>query len=266
MTAIDPSQLPWRVSVDTGVFLRWLDKAKDADAPVCYAVLQAVVDKGGQIVLPAPAMAEILRNGHVAAIPHLSGLEVVAFDELAARTLASKLPLSALQQLKIQGSPKSLSFLKYDAMIVACAVRHRALLHIALDADHHKLCANAGLAVRRPHEFLAPAPKQLTLSSAGSATTQESAPSAATAQLALPGAHSSQDDVASPQEQQPVDGGAAAKPSGGSIIRKALLAGAGAALLAAVTDTGEGGASDSADEGEAVAREAATRRRRESTE
>ena len=55
-------------------------------------------------------------------------------------------------------SASSLTHIKYDAMIVACALRHRAALHIALDADHHKLCAKASFPVARPKDLLTASP------------------------------------------------------------------------------------------------------------
>lgn len=144
---------PRRVMIDTGVFLRWVGDQQDADTDACYLVVEHVLSSGGTVLFAAPCVAEVLRYGLASSVPRKARFEVVGFDELAARKLAEKLPLSAQRAVAVS-SPNSLTHIKYDAMIVACAIRHKALLHIALDDDHHKLCKQAEFAVARPKDLI----------------------------------------------------------------------------------------------------------------
>lgn len=145
---------PRRVMIDTGVFLRWIGDQQDADSLACFQVVEHVLSQsGGTVLFSAVSVAEVLRYGLASDIPRKVGFHVVAFDELAARQLAQRLPLSA-QKAVAATSPNSLTHIKYDAMIVACAIRHKAMLHIALDDDHHKLCKTAGFPVSRPNDLI----------------------------------------------------------------------------------------------------------------
>ena len=41
-------------------------------------------------------------------------------------------------------------------MIVACALRARVDFHVAIDADHHRLCARVDLRCFKPEAVIAP--------------------------------------------------------------------------------------------------------------
>lgn len=99
-------QVPRRVMIDTGVFLRWLDKAKDGESPACFEVVEHVLNNGGNVLFAAPSVAEVLRWGHASTIPRRRGFTVVAFDELAARELAMKL---LLPRSVIEGAARRLA-------------------------------------------------------------------------------------------------------------------------------------------------------------
>ncbi|HXJ18931.1 MAG TPA: hypothetical protein VMT03_01760 [Polyangia bacterium] len=80
-------------------------------------------------------------------------MEVVAFDDLAAELLGRALPNTILQATtKGTGLPKD--YIKYDALIVSCAARHRATHVISLDGDHTGLAVKVGLVVAKPEDFL----------------------------------------------------------------------------------------------------------------
>jgi predicted nucleic acid-binding protein len=77
---------------------------------------------------------------------------VVSFDFKAAEILGSRMPVATLKEVRAQSS-SSLTHLKYDALIVACAVRHGAECIIAIDADIAKLANLVGLTAFHPSDL-----------------------------------------------------------------------------------------------------------------
>ena len=78
--------------------------------------------------------------------PRVRNVLVIDFDMQAALLLAQKFPMHELERIKkTEGLSASLTHLKFDVMIVACALRHKSKLHITLDGDHPPLCKTAGL-------------------------------------------------------------------------------------------------------------------------
>lgn len=145
--------LPRKVMVDTGVFVRGLGQRLDEKAATCRELVGQLFSRDCRIYLAAPALAEMLRWGSASAIPRRRELVIAAFDERAARVLGETFPLAALEAQKAsEGS--SLTHLKYDSMIVACAIRYGVDVHVSIDADHHKLCERAGFRCMRPDELL----------------------------------------------------------------------------------------------------------------
>lgn len=92
-----------------------------------------MLENGRQILIAAPSLAEMIRQeGKDPAIPRRRGVEVVAFDDRAAVELGRRFPERVLL-LEHQGSRLPKSYIKCDAMIVACAIRHRATHLVTLD-------------------------------------------------------------------------------------------------------------------------------------
>lgn len=155
---MDSRRLPGRALVDTGLVIRALgDLAHDAATPVCKEFYGAMLDGGNEMLIAAPTIAEIMRKDGKRSVPRVRGIEVVAFDDVAARILGGSFPADVLKQLAVTiGGTTTQTYLKYDALIVACAVRHNAECIVALDGDIHKLGAIVGIDVRPPTHFLAP--------------------------------------------------------------------------------------------------------------
>lgn len=150
---IDERALPNRCLADTGVLIRALGFCDDENTPICRAfyeaVLKSTVDK--VILLAAPVLAEMLRSDSSRQMPTTPRMVPVAFDSHAAQICARELPMSILK--RAENLP--LVYLKYDAMIVACAKRWGAECIVTLDSRHHQqLAAQTSIPVRHPAEFL----------------------------------------------------------------------------------------------------------------
>lgn len=147
--------LPRTALVDTGVFMRFLgERPEDPHSGACTEFCQAMFDRGNELFVAAPTIAEIMRHRGLP-IPKVKGITVVPFDERAAQILGLEMPMAKLHEVQL-ASGASLSYLKYDAMISACALRCRTRTLIALDSDHVVLARGLGLNVLHPREFADP--------------------------------------------------------------------------------------------------------------
>jgi predicted nucleic acid-binding protein len=153
---IDVNRLPQRALFDTGVVIRALrERPDDPRSATCEALWEAMVENGREILIAAPSIAEMIRQEGKGAIPHRRGVEVVAFDARAAEFLGRKFPERVLTlERKATDLPKD--YIKYDAMIVACAVRHRATHLVSLDAPLTTFAKTAGLSAQAPEDFVGP--------------------------------------------------------------------------------------------------------------
>ena len=153
--SIDLARLPRRALLETGVLIRGLgDRKRDQHAVACRLFFDAMLNERREILVAAPSVAEMLRGKTKTPIPRVAGLTVVGFDRRAAHLLAEQLPEHVLvKQRSDTGSP--LQYLKYDALIVACALRHAADAIVALDAGVMRLARVAGLENHEPEWYRA---------------------------------------------------------------------------------------------------------------
>ena len=153
---IDVNRLPQRALFDTGVVIRALrERPEDPRSLICEALWEAMVENGREILIAAPSIAEMIRQDGKGVIPHRRGVEVVAFDARAAEFLGRKFPERVLAlERTTTGLPRN--YIKYDAMIVACAVRHRATHLVSLDIPLTTFANTAGLKAQAPEDFVAP--------------------------------------------------------------------------------------------------------------
>ena len=119
-----------------------------------------------EILIAAPTIAEVMRHDGKRSLPRVLGIEVVSFDDQAALILGRAFPANVLKSLK--RGDTTLTHLKYDALIMACAVRHKADCVVAIDEDLFSLGAAVGMPVHRPADFLAPPPSSSTADAPGS--------------------------------------------------------------------------------------------------
>lgn len=137
-------------------------RVRSDQAGACRPLFEALIQSGKPILVATPSFAEFLRSGLQRDPPRLAGFEVVPFDRRAARALAEKFPKEALTRYRDEsdkGQPP-LQYIKYDAMIVACALRHKADVFVSIDTDQRKMASAVGLRVAWPRDFFA---QQLTL-------------------------------------------------------------------------------------------------------
>ncbi|MDC0722549.1 hypothetical protein [Nannocystis bainbridge] len=139
--------------VDTGVFMRFLgERPEEPVSRECVKFCQAMCSTGRELFVAAPTIAELMRQ-RGQPIPHVKGITVVAFDERAATILGLRMPMAKLHAVKTS-TGLSHTYLKYDAMIAACALRCNASTMVAIDGDHVALLRDLAVAVRHPKDFL----------------------------------------------------------------------------------------------------------------
>jgi predicted nucleic acid-binding protein len=142
--------------IDTNVFLRSFgDRPNDPASPACKAFVDAMLAARRDVLLAAPSVAEILRFKRGTQLPVMDRFVVVPFDDDAARILGMKFPEELLLEwARKTNNPRH--YYKYDAMIVACAVRWSARCMVALDQGLCELAASQGLRVEKPDAFRHP--------------------------------------------------------------------------------------------------------------
>lgn len=150
---IDTKLLPARVMVDTNVFMRGVlgHRSDDLESPLCKSSCDAMLENGHRIFVAAPTLAEIIRH-QGQRIPRTQNIVVVPFDERAAELLGLNMPMAKLHQTKA-ASGATLTYLKYDAMIMACALRSGATVFVTMDEDHHALAPATGIQIQHPKSF-----------------------------------------------------------------------------------------------------------------
>ena len=134
-----------------------LRASDDAASPLLF---EAMIAARKTILIAAPSAAELIRRSPKTAIPRTRQVFVVAFDRTAAEILGERFPPTVLTVHRDESAARApLHYIKYDAMIVACAVRHRANVLISCDADQRKLAAKVGLSAAVPSDYLALQPR-----------------------------------------------------------------------------------------------------------
>lgn len=156
---IDAAKLPETTVIDTGVLLLGLaQKIHRPESALCRALWKALIARerlslGRRVLIPAPALAEIMRGAPKADPPRVPGVFVAPFTSRTARFLGLYLHTSVIET--VVGETKlPRAYVKYDAMIAATAIAQDATL-IALDGWFHREAAAGSWPIRvaRPDEF-----------------------------------------------------------------------------------------------------------------
>lgn len=154
LDAIDPDKLPESVLIDSSVLLPALGRTRKTDDPQSRPLFDALIEHKRRILIAAPSAAEFYRCSSNGEIPRTPFVEIAAFDALAAELLGKKFPKDILVQFKGRtGAP--MNYIKYDAMIVACAVRHRAAAFVSTDDQQRRMASAVGLIVKAPSDYTA---------------------------------------------------------------------------------------------------------------
>jgi predicted nucleic acid-binding protein len=142
------------VLLDTGVVIRALGQKTDQDAALCRELWTTAREHRKVILIGVHTIAEMLRGRMPASLPRVSGVAVVPFDGPAAVVLGRQFSFRFIGGHANQHDvPRP--YVKYDAMIVACAIRHRADMIVSLDGGVLTLARSAKLSGRRPVELQA---------------------------------------------------------------------------------------------------------------
>lgn len=160
MDELDPERLPALATLDTTVALRGFGAYPD-DPPsaLCMAFVSLCLKEKRPLYIATPTYAEIRRGGTARHIPRLVAIEPLSFDTEAANVLGDKFPIEVLQKFKSDtGLP--MHYVKYDAMIIACALRWGKGPLVTLDVRQRNLAERVGLEVFHPERCLR---KQLKL-------------------------------------------------------------------------------------------------------
>ena len=106
--------------------------------------------RGAKVLIPAPALAELIRGDQTTEPPMVRGIEVAPFTHKTARILARTFPQSFIDSSKQAGNREH--YVKYDAMIASIAIHREATL-VTLDAFLLGL-KDMPIQIRTPSSFL----------------------------------------------------------------------------------------------------------------
>lgn len=150
---IDPKLLPARCMLDTGVWIRALGQRNDERSGACRAFFEAMIGQKNTMLMAAPSLAEILRGDGATVLPSTRYVQIVPFDRLAATLLGQEFPQHVLVSAAMANGAK-INYMKYDALILACAKRWDSRILVAYDDGYVKLARHLNsIAVQRPDEF-----------------------------------------------------------------------------------------------------------------
>lgn len=119
----------------------------------CLLLWRALLENRKTILLGAPVIAELHRRGD-GPPGYVDRIEPGALDAVAAKMLGTAFPASVLKEWRDKSGGAPLAYIKFDAMVVACAVRHKATMFVSTDDNQLSMAASMGLDARRPESLL----------------------------------------------------------------------------------------------------------------
>lgn len=168
---IDPTKLPNRALLDSSVIVSAFGtKPEDRDATEFF---DAMVNQKRDVLIATVSIAELLRKRPTSPLPKVKHVRAVVFDERCAEVCAQHFPPIVLKDeaAKLAGLPAA--YWKFDALIVAAAIRYGAECIVTADGGQKKLAAKAGLKALPPAFFQG---AQLTLPTSVGAPVASSKP------------------------------------------------------------------------------------------
>jgi hypothetical protein len=162
--------------VHEGKVPRPVDRARDR----VNALIQEVADSGEQVLVPTPALAEVLATPDCDVDEVLSTLRASAyirigdFDQRAAVELAFRLRAAVASGDLREGQKTTKTKMKFDRQIVAIALTNGARILYSDDEGVRRFGEGSGLKVKRTSELPVPAVQQDLFDGGGnSAGTEE---------------------------------------------------------------------------------------------
>jgi hypothetical protein len=148
---IDVQRLPDRVMLDSSVLTLTRHDALGTEADLCRELYRALIKNGRTILIPTPAVAEYIRHPPHDPPPRHPLVEIVTVDEVTAMVLGKRLP----DRVWLKQKPEiSTTVVKYDAMIIACALRGGAKAFISRDGRQLNLAREVGLIGMQPTDLI----------------------------------------------------------------------------------------------------------------
>ncbi|WP_395852849.1 type II toxin-antitoxin system VapC family toxin [Cystobacter fuscus] len=165
---IDDSRLPLRAMLDSNVLILALGQHQQNKPEITASkeLWTALVSRSRDILIATPTLAEFIRGNSTGSFPMVKGVQIVSFDRQAAQLLGTALPATVIKKIAAtQDLPKP--FVKYDALILACAARWQADCLVSFDTDmltlknQDQTGALKKLQVVTPYFFQNPQPAQV---------------------------------------------------------------------------------------------------------
>lgn len=154
---IDPIALPRSALIDSSVVIPGFGtRVRQSDDPASRLFCEAMIQHKRLLLIAAPTLAEFLRAEPKSLLPRTRAVQIVALDERAATILGTRFSTAVLSDLKRDKSLGPADYIKYDTMISACAIRHRAAVLVTSDAGQARVARAAGIVVEKPSKYLLP--------------------------------------------------------------------------------------------------------------
>lgn len=148
--------IPPCVLVDTCVLIRALDRQE----PESRAFLERASNEGIRLLVTALSLAEfeLPRGGNPSTpLPRIFGMEIVPFDMATSNIYTRYMSLDGIKNAVAAGTNRHI--FKFDSMIVACGVRHRADCVVSTDDGIKKVCEKFSIPFRDLQSFHRPPPR-----------------------------------------------------------------------------------------------------------
>lgn len=149
---IDSTKLPNRALLDTSVLISAFfgTRPEDEDSD---EFVRAMVNLRRDLLISTLSLAEILRKRSVSPLPKVKHVRTVAFDGRCAEVCAQHFPPRVLRDEQATALGTEAAYWKFDALIVATAIRYSAECLVTRDEGQAKLATRVGLKAVTPSFF-----------------------------------------------------------------------------------------------------------------
>lgn len=140
---IDATKLPMRVLLDTSVLVAALrHEPGDEDAAEFF---RTMVNQKREVLVSTLSVAELLRRAPTSPLPRVKHVRTVAFDDRCGEVCGKHFAPIVLKGEAAKAAMLPAAYWKFDALIVASAIRYGAECIVTADEGQKRLAARAGL-------------------------------------------------------------------------------------------------------------------------